>query len=176
MSEAPTGNAPIVVRRTPRWIWALLILSLSINLLIVGIVAGSVWAVKRGGYWNAPIAFERSRQFMRRLPQESREEIRQVFFEHKPKLAPYWREVRQARIEIGRLVERGDYSQDELNAAMDRLFQKELQARREAKPMIDDMLAKLTPEQRLHFLRTFLPYLDSAQGRPDVNPPPSPGE
>jgi hypothetical protein len=39
--------------------------------------------------------------------------------------------------------------------------------------MIGAMLAKLTPEQRLHFLRIFLPYLDNAQGQADVNLPQS---
>jgi uncharacterized membrane protein len=173
MSQPDDQGARNIVRKAPRWMWVLLILSLSLNLLIAGIVIGSVWAVKRGGYWNAPIAFERSRQFMRELPRESRREIRDVFFEHKPALAPYWREVREARIAIGRLIESGHYSPEALDAAMDALFQKEMRARQEAKPMIGAMLAKLTPEQRLHFLRIFLPYLDNAQGQADVNLPQS---
>jgi uncharacterized membrane protein len=173
MSEPADQSARSVVRKAPRWMWAALILSLSLNLLVAGIVIGSVWAVKRGGYWDAPIAFERSRTFMRQLPEESRRDIRQVFFEHKPALAPHWREVREARIAIGRLIEGGNYSPEALNAAMDALFQKEMRARQEAKPMIAAMLARLTPEQRVRFLRIFLPYLDNAQGQPDVNLPQS---
>lgn len=166
MSGISGERGQVIVRRASRWMWALLILSLSINLLIAGIVIGSIWAIRKGGYWQAPIALERSQRFMGGLPEDRRREIRAIFFEHRAALKPYWREVRQARIELGRLIERGAYSQEELNTKMDNLFQKEMNAREAAKPMIAAMVGKLNPEERLHFLRVFLPYLDVVQGRP----------
>lgn len=170
MSGAPAEAAP--ARRTRRWVWALLILSLSANLLIIGVLLGSMWAVRKGGFWHAPVAFERSQRFMRGLPPERRQEIRAIFFDYRPRLEPYWREVRQARIAIGRMIEAGGYSREELYAAMETLFQKELAARQAAKPMVADMVARLDPDDRTHFLSVFVPYLDEIQNGPKHKPPP----
>ncbi len=166
MSEALADGGKMVVRRVPRWMWVLLILSLSVNLLIVGVTLGSIWAIRERGFWNAPVAIERSYRFMSTLPQERRREIRTIFRNYKAQLAPYWREVREARVNIGRLIEGSSYSNEQLNAAMDALFQKELAAREAAKPMVTEMIAKLSPSERTYFLSVFVPYLDEVQGRP----------
>jgi len=171
MSTAGSETAMVTVRRAPRWMWIVLLLSFSINLLIAGIVIGSVWAVNRGGYWNAATKIERNFRFMRALPAEQRVEIRQIFRKHKPDLAPYWRDVREARMRIGRLVRTGSSSRDELQAAMDDLFRKEMQARQAAKPMLSEMLSQLTEDEKLRFLRVFMPYLDDAQSRMNVRLP-----
>ena len=154
------------MRRAPRWMWVLLILSLALNLLVLGVVCGSMWLVRQGGLWDAPIALERSQRFMQGLPPERRAEIKAVFFGHKPGLVPFWREVRQARLAIGTLIKRGTYTEAELNIAMEDLFKKEMAARQAAKPMVSDMMAQLKPDERLHFLSVFLPYLDEMQAQP----------
>jgi uncharacterized membrane protein len=171
MSGAAAENGAVAVRRAPRWVWALLILSLAVNLLILGVALGSVWAMRSGGYWDAPVAFERSQRFMGRLPEARRREIRAIFFEYRARLAPYWREVRAARVAIGRLIEKGGYSGQEFDAALDALFQKELAARQAIKPMVAEMVAKLEPDERTHFLSVFFPYLDDFQTRAGGNPP-----
>ncbi|MGB0085152.1 MAG: periplasmic heavy metal sensor [Rhodomicrobiaceae bacterium] len=166
MSSTLANGGQVIVRRSSRWMWVLLILSLSINLLIIGITLGSLWAIRNGGYWNAPVAVERSIRFMSGLPKARREEIRAIFFEYKPRLAPYWGEVRQARIKIGGLIKSGSYSKEQLDAAMDEMFRKELAAREAAKPMIAEMVGKLNPRERIRFLSVFVPYLDEVQGQP----------
>jgi uncharacterized membrane protein len=165
-----TGNAAAeavsVTRRVPRWMWTLLILSLALNLLIAGIVMGSMWAVRRGGYWDAPMFFERTHRFMRGLPSERRAEIRRLSAEYRPQLRPHWRGVREARIAIGRLIE-GEYTPPELDAALSELYDKEAKAREAARPMIAAMLKALRPEERRHFLAVYMPYLSEMQGRPE---------
>jgi uncharacterized membrane protein len=166
MSVGAAEGTGAIIHRTPRWMWVLLILSLALNLMILGIVCGSLWAVRHGGLWDAPIALERSQRFMSGLPQERRAEMKAVFFGHKPAMVPFWRDVRQARVTIGKLIKGGTYTEAELNASMDDLFQKEMAARRAAKPMVSDMMAQLKPDERLHFLSVFLPYLDEVQAQP----------
>jgi uncharacterized membrane protein len=172
MSVEAVDGTNAIVRRTPRWMWVLLILSLALNLMILGIVFGSLWAVRHGGLWDAPIALERSQRFMQGLPRERRAEMKAVFFSHKPGLVPYWREVRLARVAIGQLIKRGGYSEAELNTAMEDLFHKEMAARQAAKPMVAAMMAQLKPDERLHFLSVFLPYLDEVQAQPAVQASP----
>jgi uncharacterized membrane protein len=159
-------STPAPRRRTPRWIWLLLIVSLALNLLVIGIVGGSLWAVRRGGFWDAPLFLERSHRFMRGLSAERRAEVRSIFARHKPELQPLWREVRQARVTMGRLVERG-YTPEEFDVAMSDLFQKEARAREAARPMIAAMLGALRPKERRHFLAVYMPYLQELQGRPE---------
>ncbi|MGF1623214.1 MAG: periplasmic heavy metal sensor [Rhodomicrobiaceae bacterium] len=171
MSDVAAGPQPQIVRRSPRWMWVILILSLSVNLLIVGIVAGSIWAVKRGGYWNVPTTIERNHRFMRALPDERREQIKTIFFEHKAELKPFWRDVRDARGDIARLLRSERYSQAELDAAMETLFQREMRAWQAAKPMLNTMLDKLSVDERMHFLRVFVPYLEDAQSQAEVRLP-----
>jgi uncharacterized membrane protein len=154
-------------RRTPRWIWLLLILSLALNLLIIGIVGGSIWAVRRGGFWDAPLFLERTHRFMQSLPADRRQQIRALFAQYQPQLDPYWREIRQARVNIGRLIERGGYTAEEFDAAMNDLLEKEAKGREAAKPMVAAMLNALKPEERRTFLSVYMPYLNEIQGRPD---------
>jgi uncharacterized membrane protein len=155
-------------RRASRWIWALLIASLALNLLVIGIICGSLWAIKRGGLWDAPLFLERTHRFMTRLPADRRKEIRRIFAEYKPQLTPAWREVRQARVNVGRLID-GDYTPEELEEALGELSQKETRARELATPMIAAMLAALQPQERRLFLAVYMPYLAELQGRPETN-------
>src|SRR5262245_25529917 len=94
-------------RRVPRWMWLLLIVSLAANLLIVGVLGGSMWAVRRGGYWDAPLFMERMQRFMGGLPADRRAAVRAAFAEYRPQLRPYRQEVRAARVRIGQLIESG---------------------------------------------------------------------
>jgi uncharacterized membrane protein len=153
-------------RRVPRWVWALLVLSLALNLLILGVVGGSLWAVRRGGYWDAPLFMERTHRFMRGLSDDRRTLIRGVFAEYKPQLQPYWREVRMSRVALGRLIEQ-DYAPEAFDAALTDMFEKEARARQASRPMVAAMLKLLRPEERRHFLAVYMPYLNEMQGRPD---------
>jgi uncharacterized membrane protein len=146
--------------------WVLLILSLALNLLIIGIIGGSLWAVRRGGYWDAPLFIERTHRFMRSLSEERRARIRGIFAQYQPELKPYWRGVREARVRIGQLVEQG-YRPEEFEAALNDLFQKEGQAREASRAMIAAMINVLRPAERRIFLSVYMPYLAELQGRPE---------
>lgn len=167
MTSEAIPTAPVKVkRRAPRWMWLLLVLSLACNLLVVGIVIGGSIAVNRGGFWDAPAGLQRVKRFMNGLTPDRRAEVRAIFFEHRDRLAPIWRDLREARVRIGRMIERGGYTQEELSAAIDDLYAKESRARAANKPMVMAILTKLEPAERAHFLRVFLPYLNDIQGRP----------
>lgn len=165
MTAAPTPK-----RRTPRWMWVLLILSLALNLLIIGVICGSLWAVRRGGFWDAPLFLERTHRFMRGLPEERRAQLRGIFEQSKAQLHPYWHDVRLARVAIGKLVSEG-YTPEQFDAALNDLLQKEARARDAARPMIAAMLNALQPSERRHFLSVYMPYLQELQGRPEGTQP-----
>lgn len=167
MTTDVAASPPVLPRRrAARWLWGLLILSLALNLLVIGVVGGSIWAVRRGGHWDAPLFMERAHRLMRGLPHERRTAVRAVFAQYRPQLEPLRREVRQARVDLGHLLAR-DYSPQELDAALADMLAKESRAREAARPMIAAMLNALKPSERLHFLAVYMPYLNEMQGRPD---------
>ena len=168
MSDVTAEAGRVTHRRAPRWMWISLFLSLALNLMVIGIVCGTIWAVKRGGYWDAPTMIERNYRFMRFLPPDKRGQIRDVFKSHKPTREPYWGEVRKARVRVSRMIAEGSHPPAELERAIDELFEKEVRARQAARPMISDMLARLSPTEKLHFLRVFVPDLDEAQSSAEV--------
>ena len=168
MSRDETASTAVVVRRAPRWMWVLMVLSLAVNVLVVGVVVGSVWAVRRGGFWDTPVAVGRLVRFMGGLSPDRRVELRAVFVEHRVRLRPFWREVRQTRRKLARMIAAGGYSREELNAALDDLAVKEAKAKAASRPMVLALLAKLRPGERLHFLSVFMPYLDNVQNHPEI--------
>ena len=153
-------------RRTPRWMWALMIVSLAANMLVIGMVGGSMWAVRRGGYWDAPVFIERTHRFMRGLPDDRRAAIRGLFAQYRPQLQSYWRDLRASRVALGHLIE-GDYTPDALDAALTDMFEKESRARQATRPMIAAVLKQLKPAERRHFLSVYMPYLSEIQGGGD---------
>lgn len=162
------GESAILVRRAPRWMWLLLTVSLAANLLIIGIVSGSLWAIRHGGFWDAPVILERTHRFMSRLPDEQRDRIKSIFSQHREALKPLWRDLRDSRRAIGQMIESGSYSQEEFDAALNDLFAKEMQARQAAKPMIFAMISELKSNEREHFLSVFMPYLSEVETQPQA--------
>ena len=158
-----------VKRRVPRWIWVLLVASLSINLLIAGIVVGNMLAV-RSGYWSSSIVIQRTQRFMRSLSPERRAEVRQILNANRERMAPYGQEVRAMRMQIRNLLEQDSYSEEALSGALDKLAEKEAIARHAAKSTMLAILAKLRPKERTRYLQVFMPYLHEAQGQAETSP------
>lgn len=167
MKDTAATPPPVIQRRSRRWVWVLLVVSLAVNFLLIGIAVGTVWSIRHGGAWDAPAAFVRNQRFMKTLPFERRREVRRVFFAHWQEVAPQRRALREARVKVGRMISEGSYTPQELSAAIDDVTAKEAEARTAAKPMIIEILSKLRPEERQNFLRAFLPMLTSAQGGAD---------
>jgi uncharacterized membrane protein len=155
-------------RRVPRWIWVLLVVSLSINLLIAGIVAGNMLAM-RSGYWSSSVIVQRTQRFMRTLPAERREEVRNILNANKSRMVPYGQEVRAMRMQIRSLLDKENYNEEALSAALDTLADKEAVARHAAKSTMLAILAKLHPNERMRFLQVFMPYLNDTQGQVEIS-------
>ncbi|MFQ5625389.1 MAG: periplasmic heavy metal sensor [Methyloligellaceae bacterium] len=82
-----------------RWLWPLLIISLGLNLLFVGLVAGRIWT---HGYGGHPAARNRIltgavERLMKDLPEAKRQHARELLRRHRESVKPVRQQIRKAR-------------------------------------------------------------------------------
>ncbi|MEZ5907573.1 MAG: periplasmic heavy metal sensor [Hyphomicrobiaceae bacterium] len=143
----PSGRAG-----ASRLFWVVLIASLAINLLIAGALIGRTLASHHGGWFGHSFGGSQ-RAFVRRLPEERRKAIRDIIARDAPKLAPVWRKLRQERREVARRLRADSFDRLAFLPALERLHTAEADARAAARPMLAEIAAVLSPEERRMFLR-----------------------
>ncbi len=138
------------MHRVPRWIWVTLVASVSVNLLLIGLMAGAAWFRHRAG---GPFATAASPMgFIRMLPKERRDAIRSAAPEAFANMRPHWQAVRQARREADRLLTTEPFSAETFLAAHRRMIEADAAARRAASQILADTAARMTPEERAQML------------------------
>ena len=96
MSESQEAVAPR--RRAPRWMWAVLVVSVALNLLIVGGALGAFWYHNRGkGEFSGPHRL--LRHYAMTLPVERRDALLAVLRADYENVKPLRRKAREARRE-----------------------------------------------------------------------------
>lgn len=140
-------------RRAPRWMVALLVASLALNLLVVGAVAGSFWAFRHGGFWAGGGFAGSMLGYVSTLPTERRREIWRQAGDERRSLRAYRHAVREARTEAIRAIGAEPFDRERFRAAMRRVHEAETQARAGAEPLFTAIPALMTPAERQGFLR-----------------------
>ena len=67
------------ISKSPRWMKIVLILSLMLNVLVIGAVGARAWMIHRHGHDGAAMHALGVHSFLRKLPRERRKELRQKF-------------------------------------------------------------------------------------------------
>lgn len=134
--------------RAPRWMLVLLFASLALNLLIIGLVAGSAWRFRHGGPphhgWAPPnligyaMSLERGRS----------KALREVTGPMRHALKPLRREIHAARGEVTAAISAEPFDQARFDAAQARLVDLESKARQQALALYAEIAKTLTPEER----------------------------
>ena len=148
MSEAPsmaTGPA----RRSPRWMWIALIASVSINLLVFGLMARSAWMHRHGG---PIVASATPLGFIRSLPRERREAIRQAGRGQLQAVRPLWQEAREARREVDKALLAEPFDANAFLEAQKHMLDKENSARQGLAQLFATAASKMTVEERKQML------------------------
>jgi uncharacterized membrane protein len=131
----------------PKWLWALLVASLSANLLVAGAWLGAGWRMHRG--WErhgGPDA-------LRNMPEERRQKLRSVLGERHREIAPRLKALREQRREAARLLEAEPFDKKAFVDAMTRYIDAEAKVRAEMQPIIAEAAGQMTAEERRAFLR-----------------------
>lgn len=142
-----------VVAGTPRWVKILLVVSLAINLLVLGTIGGSIWAFRHGQAVTARGGGPHLLTFTRTLDRDRRFEVWKVTRNELRALRPLRKEVRRARAEARMALTAAPFDKDRFAAAQARVLETEVKARREAQKLFIAIAEVLTPEERAAFAK-----------------------
>lgn len=149
MSEAPAAVVD-KGRHVPRWMGIVLIVSVSVNLLVVGLMAGAAWIHRQGGPFAASV---NPLMFIRSLPKERREAIRQAGRGELMAARPLWQEAREARREVDKTLLSDPFDANAFAEAQRRMLDKEHEARRALVPLFTNAAGKMTLDERRQMVR-----------------------
>lgn len=151
MSDAALAAPTAPRRRASRWLWLALVGSLAVNLLVLGIVGATLLRWRGGGPPGGPF-FAVSERLLRSLPSERRQALRQVIGRHREVKWQNWRDLRNARTTLARSLRVEPFDEPAFEAALTDLQQKELGVRTDFVPVMGDLAAALTAEERQQLL------------------------
>lgn len=139
--------------RAPRWLKIALVVSLALNLLILGTIGGSIWAFRHGPAVATRGSGPHLLGFTRTLGAERRFEIWKVTRNELRALRPLRKEVRRARAQARTALIAQPFDKDKFAQAQARVLEAEVNARREAQRLFVSIAAALTPMERVAFTK-----------------------
>jgi uncharacterized membrane protein len=151
MTEAGKPG-PHARQRTPRWILGALFLSLALNLVIVGSVAGAMWRFHRPPAWASAVT-PNLLGYASTLPAPRRKALWDATAEERQHVRPFRREVRVARDKTIEALVAEPFDPAKFLAAQDGQAQSEDRARGAVRNLYAKLAAAMTPEERHEFRR-----------------------
>lgn len=153
MNAAPKDNGGASgATRKRRWVWPVLIVSFALNLLFVGLMAGSWWRHDgpRGGRHQVFVgAVER---LMKDLPEAKRNRARQILDEHRGKLRPDRGAMKEARETAKEAVLTEPYNEQKVVNALSRFRELRNNQHEARHVMILALMKELNLEERQQLL------------------------
>jgi uncharacterized membrane protein len=146
------GGPPTMQRRAPRWMWITMILSLAVNLLIVGAVLGALWNFRyvRGfAEGGAPPQFG---AFVAGLPSEKRSKVDALMREQHAVLEPLRRDMREARKAAIAAVKAEPFDKEQLRKLSAIYQQTRYRLRAKRAEIFPDILGLLSAAERKELL------------------------
>jgi uncharacterized membrane protein len=150
-----SAEAPAVVAQprkrwfgAPRWLVALLGVSLAVNLLIAGMVGGAIWRHRTNPQQGINMI-----GYIASLPAERRQMIFGKAGGHRATLRPLRMEVRDARAAVMQTLAAEPFDREKFSAAQERLTEIQIKIRKAEQAFVNDLAVNLTPEERKMFVR-----------------------
>jgi uncharacterized membrane protein len=173
MTETPPPAAPAPTRisraRTPRWLLAVLVLSLGVNALVVGIVLRSLWHLRAAAAMSVDGLPSTFGTYVRQLPPQRQEALAKELREGHPQILTMRRDLRQARQDAAQRFVAEPFDKEAFTAALARVRDAETALRERMQSRLPDLAASMSLEERRSFVRWW-------QGRPGGRGrPPGPG-
>src|SRR6185503_12488215 len=149
MTDAGTPR-PESIRRVPRWLLAALLVSLALNLLIVGSVAGAMWRFRKPPPWASAVT-PNLLGYASTLPAPRRKQLWDTTAEERQHIRPFRREVRTAREETVKALIAEPFEKQRFLAAQARQSDAESRARQAVQDLYVKIAEGLTPDERRAF-------------------------
>ena len=155
MTDAGTprpNTGPEPTRRVPRWLLVALVVSLALNLVIVGSVAGAVWRFRAPPPWASAVT-PNLLGYASTLPAQRRTQLWDQTAAERRHIRPFRREVRAAREETIKALIAEPFDGQRFLAAQSRQAEAENRARQAVQDLYVRIADGLTPEERRAFPR-----------------------
>ena len=144
--SAAHDSRPLAPGRAGWGVRGALIASLMLNLLMLGVFAGTVWATRseqETGKGRLGLL-----EFIETLPADRRDAIRSFIDAERPRLRPLRQEVHQARTHAASVLDADPLDKDKLAAAMQRLSELEHAFHSAINGIFIEAAARMTAEER----------------------------
>jgi len=133
-----------------RWLWPLLIISLGLNLLFVGLVAGRIWT---HGYGGRPAMHNRILTgaveiLMKDLPQVKRQHASALLMRHRATMRPLRQQIREAHRAAKAAVLADPYDEEKVDQTLGRLREIKAGMHQSVHMMMMGLMKDLTLKQR----------------------------
>ncbi len=128
MSTGDRQGDAVSGQKKRRWLWPLLIVSLGLNLLFVGLVAGRLWKHGYGGRAAAhnQIVTGAIEKLMKDFPEAKRQRTSELLRRHRAFVRPLRGQIKEARKAVKAAALADPYNEEKLAGALRRL--RELQS------------------------------------------------
>ncbi len=152
MSEMAMGAPALGPNRAPRWMLALLILSLALNLLVIGSVGAALWRLRTPPPWAHAIT-PNLLGYTSTLPSDRRKALWERSAQERQQIRPFRREVRAARQETIKALGAEPFDRQRFIDAQARQAEAENRARGAVQSLYVTIAEGLTLEERRGFSR-----------------------
>lgn len=147
MSDMAIGAPVFHGGRVPRWVLVLLVLSLALNLLVLGSVGALMWRVRAASALGGAVA-PNLLGYASTLPTERRKELWELSAQERQQVRPYRREVRAARQQTVDALVAERFDRQQFIAAQTRQADAETRAREVVRNLYVTIAEGLTREER----------------------------
>ena len=145
------GPSLATVRRAPLWMWVVLVLSVALNIVVLGAAARAVWHF-RGGHFageHGPGGFT---PYLRSLPATRRDEIARLLDGEREAMQALRRDAREKRRELADAFAAEPLDTARLAAAARAASEARIALIRQRESFFPSLAAKLSAEERRAYL------------------------
>ena len=142
-------DAP-VSRRAPRWMWIVLVLSVAVNMIVAGMAVAAMLHFRKG---HGP-GHSRFARFVETLPANRRENVSTMLEEHRDRIGPLRRTLREARRRARDAFSAEPFDRDELAKAYAEVAEARIALTRARQDWFPKLAGQLTVEERRQYLRS----------------------
>ena len=163
MGDNARGKPP----KKRNWTRIALVVSLSLNLLVVGVIAGSFWMWRQSG-WHDKRANTNfiARKVLRHLPEDKLAEVMVYLNKRLDGAKDRRQKLRAVRRALGEKLSADQFNEEEVRAVAENLSRLHAEQRSYMTTTIVGIISMLTPEQRKTLLkRRFFRHLFSQNSR-----------
>ena len=129
--------------RTGTIVVVLAVASFCLNLLLIGVIAGSGWH----GHWR-PDRGDRMARMLERLPEASRPVVQQAFEANKAEFDKLRQSVQESRVKVADLLKADTIDRAQLEQALDEMSQRMQAMYGRGRQVMIDVAQKLPADQR----------------------------